>query len=469
MTSPLKMLLFTNAEHGQANVFLAVAYELVLRNVDVHLASFPPLQKRLTQLGQRLPEFEKVTFHPIAGASVEDAFGRMGRISVTELYHPPGVRGALQSYRYLENLLFPWTAEEYHQQLLVIQGIVERVSPGMVILESSFKGPFDVCKKLGQRCVVLTPNSPKDFFGMTQPFLKGFWKYPVSSSGFPYPVPFTRIPANIYLNLRLILQYVTSSTVKSYNKMRKDVHGLTQALIGQPSRDIPFIFPAFPETEFPGFVFPPNVLLCGPIVLPSAPVEVCDPETSRWLNRPGMKTVLVNLGSHVLSNIEHIRELGGGLRILLSKFNDVQVLWKVMEDGEIQDVLAQVVDPEKIKIVSWLEAEPGAILRHPNVICSVHHGGANSFFEAVSAGVPQVVLPIWYDTYDYARRAEYFGIGVYGNVKSAPGADAEEFGHALIKVIGVKEFTVKAKELAEGHSDEEGRKQAVQKILGFMS
>lgn len=68
---------------------------------------------------------------------------------------------------------------------------------------------------------------------------------------------------------------------------------------------------------------------------------------------------------------------------------------------------------------------------------------------AYRAGVPQVVLAMWYDTFDYATRVEYLGIGVYGNRHKghscvidnenyvAPNLiDGEEFGAALLKTIG---------------------------------
>ena len=51
-------------------------------------------------------------------------------------------------------------------------------------------------------------------------------------------------------------------------------------------------------------------------------------------------------------------------------------------------------------------------------------------------GIPQVILPVWYDTYDFAERAERLGIGIYGNRRSAPGANAAEFGKALQIVVG---------------------------------
>lgn len=67
------------------------------------------------------------------------------------------------------------------------------------------------------------------------------------------------------------------------------------------------------------------------------------------------------------------------------------------------------------------------------------------------AGVPQVVLAMWYDTFDYATRVEYLGIGTYGNRDIgynckvdnenyvAPNlVDGEEFGAALLKTVGKK-------------------------------
>jgi UDP:flavonoid glycosyltransferase YjiC (YdhE family) len=52
------------------------------------------------------------------------------------------------------------------------------------------------------------------------------------------------------------------------------------------------------------------------------------------------------------------------------------------------------------------------------------------------AGIPQLVLAQWYDTYDYACRAKYLGIGVYGNRSVAPFVNSAEFRQALITVVG---------------------------------
>jgi UDP:flavonoid glycosyltransferase YjiC (YdhE family) len=54
-----------------------------------------------------------------------------------------------------------------------------------------------------------------------------------------------------------------------------------------------------------------------------------------------------------------------------------------------------------------------------------------------SAGIPQVVLPVWMDTFDFARRAELLGIGRWGNRVSAKnkGDWGRELGLVLIDVI----------------------------------
>lgn len=65
-----------------------------------------------------------------------------------------------------------------------------------------------------------------------------------------------------------------------------------------------------------------------------------------------------------------------------------------------------------------------------------------------SSGVSQVILASWWDTYEYAARVEYLGVGVFANKKAAPRAQTAEFREALFKVIGNPEMSAKASELA---------------------
>ena len=89
-----------------------------------------------------------------------------------------------------------------------------------------------------------------------------------------------------------------------------------------------------------------------------------------------------------------------------------------------------------------------------------------------SAGVPQIVLPVWIDTYDFATRVEYLGIGVWGSRKAAPRVEAEELGTALLKVIDSDKSAAmaeNAKAIAAPLAKTVGREIACEKIIELLN
>ena len=68
-----------------------------------------------------------------------------------------------------------------------------------------------------------------------------------------------------------------------------------------------------------------------------------------------------------------------------------------------------------------------------------------------------------------AIRAEYVGIGIYGNRTVAPGIDAAEFGAAISRLLSPGEesdkFAKRAKEVGEICRGAPGKKGAIAKIL----
>lgn len=79
--------------------------------------------------------------------------------------------------------------------------------------------------------------------------------------------------------------------------------------------------------------------------------------------------------------------------------------------------------------------------------------------------MPHVVLPAWQDCYENAARAEWLGIGVYGNKTRAPDISGKEMSKALIKVLGNREsYLKKAAELQKLCQKKEGRIQAAERI-----
>lgn len=85
------------------------------------------------------------------------------------------------------------------------------------------------------------------------------------------------------------------------------------------------------------------------------------------------------------------------------------------------------------------------------------------------AALPQVILAQWYDLYDNANRAEYRGVGIYGNRSVAPDVDADEFAAALSRVVGngpeAEGYRSRALEISALCRAAGGRRAAVDRIL----
>jgi UDP:flavonoid glycosyltransferase YjiC (YdhE family) len=62
------------------------------------------------------------------------------------------------------------------------------------------------------------------------------------------------------------------------------------------------------------------------------------------------------------------------------------VLWKLNRKAKFQHILDEELANEQVKgrfrIVDWIDADPGEVMKHTNVGAYVHHGGANSYYEA---------------------------------------------------------------------------------------
>ena len=146
-----------------------------------------------------------------------------------------------------------------------------------------------------------------------------------------------------------------------------------------------YLSPYIPKIDYPYEGLPENVHSCGPIILPPIPVSETDPDLDQWL-RSGPPAVLINLGTLFNSNVEFARELAKGIKTLLDSNTNVRVLWKLKYTWEVDlEFLAMMkpyLEADRLRIKNWLIPEPSAILETGRIVCSVHHGGANSFYEA---------------------------------------------------------------------------------------
>lgn len=89
--------------------------------------------------------------------------------------------------------------------------------------------------------------------------------------------------------------------------------------------------------------------------------------------------------------------------------------------------------PDNVYLDSWFP-QP-AVLRECQLF--IHHGGNNSFCEALYFGLPSLIIPYCWDGHDNARRAEEVGVGRYlprfaDPLAALPGAIAQLLGdHAM--------------------------------------
>ncbi|TVY67503.1 Glycosyltransferase sdnJ, partial [Lachnellula suecica] len=496
---PKKALFMTSSEYGQANVILAVVYELLLRReYEIHVASFTPLKTRIKELNEQAGAngSNAARFHTVAGTSALEALGARDEFIGP---FPPGVKGAQETYRVtLPAMATTWGEDEYMAGYKSCTEIVQSVNPDVIVVDPIFSQGLEVCRELKRNCVILSPNTFQDMLRKRQPISRlQFFRYPALSSGFPYPVPWMLIPANIYLRLRMVWILITSPAIKALMAWRKarSLPSLPPIFnIWQPQDH--FLVPSTPETDFPCYI-EPNVTGCGPILLPVPSVSEIDPALQAWLMRG--PTVLINLGSHIRMDGPIAREFAAALKTLLDARPDIQVLWKLktsgglslrdgsnpvpksksdsgfkgtgLEEGSL-DAISNEVEAGRVKILEWLSVDPLAVLQSGDVVCSVHHGGSNSFHEALSVGVPQIILPCWLDTLEFANRVEYLGIGLYGSRSSAPFVKADELSAALMRVLGPGDEGVrmleKARYLADSVGKVGGKVRACEKIVEFL-
>lgn len=224
-------------------------------------------------------------------------------------------------------------------------------------------------------------------------------------SSLPFPIPWYWVPFNIYCYLLMIANLLFDTRFKEIKRYCREQTGLEATSSTETMPNVPegmkIFFPTQRELDFPMGELPEHFVPCGTVVKPCPPVQEVDVELDAWLSRG--PTVYVNLGTLRTTSEAAAVEMALALRhlfVCIESMNDMapqhlqrlQVLWKLKQKGEygvaepgcpVYDVLSKEIGQGRVRITSWIEPEPISILQTGNVVCSVHHGGANSSLEAV--------------------------------------------------------------------------------------
>ncbi|KAJ4405281.1 hypothetical protein N0V82_010343 [Gnomoniopsis sp. IMI 355080] len=487
------VLFITSGEPGHSNVHLATSLALLQNHghVDVHFAAFPMAAERAERMHNTAaaagaaaaaaaaatpsassPRFH---FHSLPGLDFGQAVWASG-LDFGIVCQGRGMTGIDGLTAGLQVLLSPWSGPDHCALFLAVRDLIDTVDPAVIITDNLFRPGIDAARESGRRHVILTPNVLADTHMNWQGWGRAFWKYPAFGSGFQYPVPWHLVPANVYLVLRLAHAVVTAPSIAEKKAHLRESGLFTTTTCVNPITpfaltyrlDVPWICQDSPNTISPGAtvpldIIPPNVIRASPIILASTPQQGPDPDPSltAWL-RSGHPTVLINLGSISLYTEAQAVSMSYALVRVLDAVPHLQVLWKFRKAADYAD--PEVLVPEmaahvasgRIRLESWLAIDPAAMLLVDNVVASCHHGGANSYFEAIAAGVPQVVLPPWIDCYGYACLAEQCGVGVWAckDQKPAGSWDAGDLGNAILRVVDGGKESVAMRNKAKGLSEE---------------
>ena len=124
-----------------------------------------------------------------------------------------------------------------------------------------------------------------------------------------------------------------------------------------------------------------------------------------WMDRAMMdskRVLYLNMGSIFFYNREDYDNIVVSLEMLHEQVPDILVLWKIGNHPQsVQPIptLEECNLPSYIRREHWI-ADVETVLSHPALAAFVHHGGGNSYNEALAHGVPQFCISEWVDSND---------------------------------------------------------------------
>ncbi|XP_068877765.1 UDP-glucuronosyltransferase 1A1-like isoform X1 [Aphelocoma coerulescens] len=104
--------------------------------------------------------------------------------------------------------------------------------------------------------------------------------------------------------------------------------------------------------------------------------------------------------------------------------------------------------PKNVKLVKWLPQND--LLAHPKTRAFITHGGSHGVYEGICNAVPMVLMPLFGDQMDNAKRVESRGAGLTLNILEMTSSDIST---ALKAVINDKKYKENIQRLSDLHLD----------------
>lgn len=180
------ILFFTNSDFGQANVVLSTAYELLRQNrLNIHIASWAPLQPRLESLSQQAQSenpaesIPPITFHNLASfpGFLEFAKKNASRRKA-DVPHPPGRLGAERIAMLAVRFLSAWGPDAHLALLGWAADLTKELDPALVVVDPHLVPVHDMARSLKRKYAVLSPCTMAEGLLSEQPWFAAYWKFP---------------------------------------------------------------------------------------------------------------------------------------------------------------------------------------------------------------------------------------------------------------------------------------------------
>lgn len=245
---------------------------------------------------------------------------------------------------------------------------------------------------------------------------------PFDLHAWPFPSIFTGYSDNLNFYQRLV------STVNTFvtTFFMKRVLPSLFSFIGNTCNEVNTSFhqvlqssaylPQIITTSF-GFEFPrislPLTEYVGPIISRSRPH--LSPDIEEWLDQRDPRSVVyVSMGTVAVLTIDRAEAIING-----ATQANYSVVWSLRKSNQnILDLMTY--DSDKVLVSSWIPQL--SLLQHPTIHSAVLHGGLGGIQEALSSGIPSLVIPFMNDQLDNAVRVQYYhyGASIFPDELTAP-------------------------------------------------
>lgn len=308
--------------------------------------------------------------------------------------------------------------DPYNQMIKFMEKKIFNITDCLMIIDVITFFALDFANKYNIPYIVTCPVDPSGFFTSSLN-----WSYP--SIFDPYDSSFLNIIKN-KIEIKLYIIYnilfrklgntrfkLTGSFESPENLLRKSEAIICTNIWG----------PVEP------FDHPHNLHMVGTILEGNTYMDNTD--LIKWINKDSRNVILVCFGTIATLTPDIINNLRMAFINITNNYN-IKILWK-LKNNDIKFT-------DNIKVIDWIPSIK-EILDNEKIILNIHHGGANSFQEALYYGVRQLIIPFWSDCYGIARRAVEIGVAL--TVKDSRNFDHKEIENNIETLLDDNKFEKK--------------------------